>query len=80
MNDGLIALYSGLGTIIVGLGYVVIKRFSNSNCQSHTSFCDCDSPAVEMQKQTTERLDKLIETLKKQNLVEKDPDSPANQV
>ncbi len=59
-----IAIYSGIGTLVVALGYVAIKRLARSNCSSHTQCCDCESPAVELAKKQTERLDELLNMLK----------------
>ena len=60
-----VALASAGGTLAVALGYVLLKRCRRSNCRSHTQFCDCDSPAVELAKQQTERLEHIIEILRK---------------
>ena len=62
--SGEIALYSGAGTLIVALSYVMIKRLARSNCSSHTKCCDCESPAVELAKKQTERIEHLIEIIK----------------
>ena len=62
----LVALYSALGSLVVALGYVLVKRLSRSNCESHTDCCECSSPALELQKEHTgrlENLEKTIETL-----------------
>ena len=61
-----VALYSGAGTLVVGLSYIILKRCRNSNCVSHTRFCDCESPAVELQKKQTERLEVIMEMLRSQ--------------
>ena len=57
-------LLSAAGTLVAGLSYVLVKRFARSNCHTHTSLCDCDSPAVEMQKKQTERMTELEEIIK----------------
>ena len=61
-----VALYSAGGTLAVALGYIILKRCRNSNCVSHTKFCDCESPAVELQKKQTERLEVIMEMLRSQ--------------
>ena len=61
-----VALYSAAGSLVVGIGYIILKRCRNSNCVSHTKFCDCESPAVELQKKQTERLEVIMEMLRNQ--------------
>ena len=68
-------LYSAIGTLVVGIGYVILKRCRSSNCTSHTKFCDCESPAVELQKKQTERLEHIIEMLRTQ-AGDQDPPEP----
>ena len=62
--SGEIALYSGAGTLVVALSYVMIKRLARSNCSSHTTCCECESPAVELAKKQTERIEHLIDIIK----------------
>ena len=59
------ALYSGLGSLGVALGYVLVKRLSKSRCASHSACCECDSPELTLDKQATERIDILIAELRK---------------
>ena len=59
-----VALYSAGGTLAVAIGYVILKRCRSSNCVSHTRFCDCESPALELQKKQTERLEVIMEMLR----------------
>ena len=63
--DSTTALMSGLGTLVIAIGYIVVKRFSRSNCASHTACCECESPAVTLARENTERLDKIIDKLEK---------------
>ena len=62
--EATVALYSAGGTLAVALGYVLLKRCRTSNCRSHTRFCDCDSPALVLARQQTERLEHIIEMLR----------------
>ena len=52
------------GTLLVVAGYALVKRFQRSNCKSKTGCCEIDSPAVELAKQQTERLESQSEQLK----------------
>ena len=57
-------LLSGLGTLLIALGYVLLKRFRRSHCSSHTACCDCDSPEItQMQQEHTERYDNILELI-----------------
>ena len=60
------ALIAGLGTLLVVAGYMVVKKFGRSRCAvDHCSGClTCESPAVELQKKQTERLDELFQMIK----------------
>ena len=51
------ALAASGGTLLIVLGYVVVKRCRNSTCESDSGCCHIKSPALEIAKQTTERLD-----------------------
>ena len=53
-------LLSGLGTLVIALGYVLLKRFRRSRCQSHTACCDCESPEIKLQHENTQRLDHIM--------------------
>jgi hypothetical protein len=58
-------LYGSLGTLAVGLAYVIIKRLKTSTCHSESGCLQCDSPSIEeLHKQTTERVDKHEDELK----------------
>ena len=59
------ALVVSLGTLLVVAGYMVVKRMARSNCAVDSGCLQCESPAVEMQKKQTERLDELFEMIKK---------------
>ena len=71
MEEGLIA---SLGTLLVVAGYMLVKRMSRSNCAVDSGCLQCDSPAIELQKKQTERLDELFEMIKK--ITPTDPESP----
>ena len=60
-------LLPGLGTLVIALGYVLIKRFRRSRCQSHTACCDFESPEIKLQKENTERLDQIMELINRVN-------------
>ena len=71
------ALLGSLGTLGIFAGYALVKRFSRSNCHGNSGCLECDSPAIEMQKQQTERIDSLYDMIKKlQPDVEQGPVSP----
>ena len=58
-------LYGSLGTLVVGLVYVIVKRLKTSRCHSESGCLECDSPSIEeLHKQTTERVDKHEDELK----------------
>ena len=56
---------SGLGTLAVMVGYVLVKRLRRSRCASHTSLCDCESPELKLQKENTIRIDELLQIILK---------------
>ena len=63
MEPVTIGLVSGLSTFVVGLSYIILKRLARSNCASHNSCFECESPAVQLadlKRHTTERLDKIM--------------------
>ena len=59
------ALAASGATLLIVAGYALIKRFSRTHCHSDSGCMECDSPAVELQKQQTERIDQIFEILKK---------------
>ena len=69
-------LFSGLGTLAVALGYILIKRFRRSRCQSHTSCCDCDSPEIKLHQENTTRLDTIMQFINELKPKLADPVSP----
>ena len=73
-------LLSAGGTLIIALGYVILKRLRGSRCASHSSLCDCESPALKLQKEQTIRIDEIMEYLNR--LTPKQlagPDNPEHQ-
>ena len=60
MESGLVA---ALGSVGVLLGYVVVKKLSRSRCHSDSGCIQCDSPAVELAKENTKRLDNIAELI-----------------
>ena len=52
------ALAASAGTLAVVAGYVLVKRFRRSTCHSNSGCCEFNSPALELARQQTERLDK----------------------
>jgi len=59
------ALAASGATLLIVVGYALIKRFRRTRCHSDSGCMECDSPAVELQKKNTERLDQIFEILKK---------------
>mgnify|MGYP000380245734 CR=1 FL=1 len=59
------AVLAGAGTLAVVFGYMIIKKIAKSRCAVDSGCLTCESPAVEMAKQHTERLDSLFEMVKK---------------
>ena len=53
------ALLASLGTLLVVAGYMIVKRLSRSNCAVDSNCLKCESPAIELAKKQTERLDKI---------------------
>jgi len=60
MEAGLIAT---LGSVGVLFGYMVVKKLSRSRCHSDSGCIQCDSPAVELAKENTKRLDNIAELI-----------------
>ena len=63
---------ASLGTLGIVAGYALVKRFSRSNCHSDSGCLQCESPAVELHKANTvrleeqkDKLDELFEIIKK---------------
>ena len=52
------ALAASGGTLLVVIGYVVVKRCRSSTCHADSGCCEITSPALEIAKQQTERLEK----------------------
>ena len=50
---------------MVVLGYMIVKKISRSRCAVDSGCITCESPAVELQKKTTERLDDLFDMVKR---------------
>ena len=59
------ALIAGGGTLLVVFGYMLVKKIARSRCAVDSGCITCESPAVELQKKTTDRLDDLFEMVKK---------------
>ena len=76
MPAGTTVLLSGLGTLLIALGYVVLKRFRRSRCASHTKCCECESPEIKIQKENTERFDTILELVMKLTPKSEDPEPP----
>ena len=75
------ALLASLGTLLVVAGYMIVKRMARSKCDIKSGCLHCKSPAVELQKQHTQRLDEIFEMLKQvhpeQEIIKQlDPDPP----
>ena len=70
-------LLSAGGTLLVMLGYVIIKRLRRSRCSSHTSCCDCESPELKLQKEQTIRIDEIMKYINKLQPAE-DLENPAS--
>ena len=59
------AVVGGSGTALLLLaGYALLKRFKNSSCHSDSGCLECDSPAIELAREQTERLDEQSGQLK----------------
>ena len=52
------ALAASAGTLAIVIGYVVVKRCRSSECQADSGCFKITSPALELAKQQTERLEK----------------------
>ena len=76
MAAGTTVLLSGLGTLLIALGYVILKRFRRSRCASHTKCCDCESPEIKIHKENTERFDTILELVTRLTPKSEDPVSP----
>ena len=59
------ALLASLGTLLVVAGYMIVKRLARSNCAVDSNCLKCESPAIELAKKQTERLDEIFEMLKR---------------
>jgi len=46
------------------LGYVIVKKISRSHCHSDSGCIECDTPAVEVQRENTTRIEKTEDLLK----------------
>ena len=57
------AVAGGGVALLVLSGYALLKRFRRSTCHSTNSCCEIDSPADEIQRAQTERIDKQEEKL-----------------
>ena len=69
-------LLSGLGTLLIALGYVIVKKFRRSHCSSHTKCCDFVSPEIKVQQEHTERYDTILEMINRIKPLEGGPESP----
>jgi hypothetical protein len=58
------ALFASLGTLLVVAGYMLVKRMARSNCAINSGCLKCTSPAIELAKKQTERLDEIWDKLK----------------
>ena len=70
-------LLSTGGTLLVMLGYVIIKRLRTSRCSSHTKCCDCESPELKLQREQTIRIDEIMEYINKLQPAVPDLENPA---
>ena len=52
------ALAASGGTLLIVAGYMIIKRCKASSCHADSGCCEINSPALEIAKQQTERLEK----------------------
>ena len=59
------AFLASLGTLFVVAGYMVVKRMRASSCSVDNGCLQCESPAIELQKQQTERIDEIFEMIKR---------------
>ena len=50
------AFAASAGTLAIVVGYVIVKRCKNSDCQADSGCFKITSPALELAKQQTERL------------------------
>jgi hypothetical protein len=52
------ALAASGGTLLIVVGYVIVKRCRLSTCHADSGCCEIMSPALEIAKQQTDRLEK----------------------
>jgi len=52
------AFAASAGTLAIVIGYVIVKRCRRSECQADSGCFKITSPALELAKQQTERLEK----------------------
>jgi hypothetical protein len=52
------AIAASAGTLAIVIGYVIVKRCRNSECQADSGCFKITSPALELAKKHTERLEK----------------------
>ena len=67
------ALIAGGGTLLVVFGYMLVKKISKSRCAMDSGCLTCESPAIELAKKHTERLDNLFDIIKR---LDRDRDRP----
>ena len=67
------ALIAGGGTLLVVFGYMLVKKISKSRCAMDSGCLTCESPAIELAKKHTERLDNLFDIIKKLDRDRPDP-------
>jgi hypothetical protein len=60
-------LLSAGGTLLIMLGYVIVKRLRGSRCSTHTACCDCESPELKLQKEQTIRIDEIMQIINQLN-------------
>ena len=77
------AFLASAGTLVIVLGYTLVKRLRRSNCHSDSGCLECDSPAIEMHKENTSRLqqqsdkiNELYDIIKKQAPHQESLDDP----
>ena len=51
------ALAASAGTMAIVAGYMIIKRCRSSTCHADSGCCEITSPALELAKKQTERLE-----------------------
>jgi hypothetical protein len=74
METGIVA---ALGSVVVLLGYAIIKKISRSRCHSDSGCIQCDTPAIDIARENTKRLDSIADLIMQLNPKE-DPIFPVS--